>query len=149
MIWYKKDIVTEKSILRTHFFLTFFSLHLELFYFFGVEFWVILFFWFEFKVILFFWVAESCARTSISCVHPPWVICKDFVEILTKLIWVWVIRHCKNSYFGSLLVSNMTLVLDICFPCDGKRRKKSGFWKNCICPSTFNSSYHLFFEGFE
>ena len=146
MLWYKKDIVTEKSILRTHL-LDFFSLHLELFYFFWVEFWVIPLFWFEFKVILFFWVAESCARTSISCVHPPWVICKDFVEILTKLILV--IGHFKNNYFGSLLVSNMILVLDICFPCDGKRRKKSGFWKNCICPSIFNCSYHLFFEGFE
>ena len=147
MMRYKKGIVTEKSILRTHFFLTFFSLHLELFYFLGVEFWVILFFWFEFKVILFFWVAESCARTSISCVHPPWVICKDFVEILTKLILV--IGHCKNNFFGSLLVSNMILVLDIYFPCDGKRRKNSGFWKNCICPSIFNCSYHLFFEVFE
>ena len=146
MLWYKKDIVTEKSILRTHF-LDFFSLHLELFYFFWVEFWVIPLFWFEFKVILFFWVAESCARTSISCVHPPWVICKDFVEILTKLILV--IGHCKNNYFGSLLVSNMILVLDIYFPCDGKRRKNSGFWKNCICPSIFNCNYHLFFEVFE
>ena len=81
------------------------------------------------------------------------MIFNNFLEIVRDLIWV--ITHCKNTYFVSLLASNMTYTFSLfvfvfiknvpasAFPVIESVEKSLLSWKT-TCRSIFHCNYHLF-----